>query len=225
MESLTSMMSVLAASSLLGVLGGTLLERLVPILPSYLLLLGIGISGTRTDDSPIALAGASLLGSTAGCAIYYYAASSIGRAPGRRWGMRLARLSRVSQRRMRQLMVGFRRNAPVLSLVSQLVPGLRLVAPGLAGAGGIPALTYFPFALIGVAIWNLSFIAAGYGAAQGNPQADAASIALVVIGIFIGLEAAVAALWWTWRRYRRADGPSRLALAAIRRSAARVVVE
>lgn len=225
MELPNLLMSLLAAGSLLGVLTATLLERLVPILPSYLLLLGIGITGARSDDSALALAVASLLGSTAGCAIYYYAASRIGPACTRRWGSRLARLSGVSPRRMRQLVMGFRRNVSILSLVSQLIPGLRLVAPGLAGAVGIPALTYFAFASIGIAIWNLFFIAAGYGAAQRSPQADAASIAVIVIGLFLAIEAAVGVFWWAWRRHRRVGGPSSFSLAAINGSAAKAVVE
>ena len=225
MESLTSLMSMLAASSLLGVLGATLLERLVPILPSYFLLLSIGIAAARFDGSLVAMVSASLLGSVVGCGIYYGAASKIGPARTRRWGNRLARVSGVSQRRMRRLLVGFRRNAPLLSLVSQLVPGLRFVAPGMAGAVGIPALTYFPFASIGIAIWSLFFIVAGYFAAQRNPQADAASVALVVLGIFLGIEATVGALWWAWRRYRRAYGPVRFPPAAINNSGAKAIVE
>jgi membrane protein DedA with SNARE-associated domain len=224
MESLLSLMSMLAAGSVLGVLGATLLERLVPILPSYLILLSIGIAAARSDESLIAMVSASLLGSASGCGIYYFAASSIGLARTRRWGNRLARLSGVSQRRMRRLLIAFRRNAPRLSLISQVIPGLRLVAPGMAGAVGIPAATYFPFAAIGIAIWNLFFIGAGYLAAWRSPQADAASIALVVIGLFLGIEAAVGALWWAWRRYRRAYGPISFSAAAIGNSCAKAIV-
>jgi membrane protein DedA with SNARE-associated domain len=224
MESLTSLMSMLAASSLLGVIGATLLERLVPILPSYLLLLSIGIAAARFDGSLIAMVCASVFGSVSGCGIYYFAASSIGAARTRRWGTLLARVSGVSQRRMRGLLVAFRRNAPALSLVSQLIPGVRLVAPGMAGAVGIPASTYFPFASIGLATWNLFFVAAGYFAAQRNPQANAASIALVVIGLFLGTEAIVGMLWWAWRRYRSAQGSVIFTTAAINDSVAKVIV-
>jgi membrane protein DedA with SNARE-associated domain len=224
-ESLTSLMSMLAASSLLGVLGATLLERLVPILPSYLLLLSIGIATARADGSLIAMVSASALGSVSGCGIHYCAASSIGLARTRRWGSRLARLCGVSQRRMRRLSVALQRNAPPLSLVSQLVPGLRLVAPGMAGAVGVPALTYFSFASIGIAIWNLFFIGAGYFAAQRNPQADTTSIALVVIGIFLGIEATVGTMWWAWGRYRRAHGPISFRPAAVSNSGAQAIVE
>jgi membrane protein DedA with SNARE-associated domain len=207
MESLTSLMSMLAAGSILAVLGATLLERLIPILPSYLLLLSIGIAAARFDGSLIEMIFASVFASVLGCGFYYYAASTLDSVRARRWGNRLARLSGVSQRRMRRLLVALRRNAPPLSLLSQLVPGLRLVSPGMAGAAGIPALTYLPFAAIGIAIWNLFFISAGYFATLRNPQADAASIALAVVGIFISIEATVGALWWALRRYRRASAP------------------
>lgn len=216
MESLQVLMSLLATSSLVGVFGATLLERLVPVLPSYLLLLGIGVAIARFDGSLITAASASLLGSVLGCWIYYYAASSIVSARARRWGRVLARWSGVSQRRMRRLVIAFRRNAPALALISQLVPGLRLVAPGVAGALGTHASTYFPPAAVGVAIWNLFFIGAGFIAAQRSPQADAASIALAVVGVFLGIEAIVGALWWGIHRYHQARRPARLALVAIR---------
>jgi len=225
MEFLTSLMAMLVASSILGVIAATLLERLVPILPSYLLLLSIGVAAARFDGSLFALVSASVVGSVLGCAIYYWGASSIGPARTRRWGNRLALLSGVSQRRIRRLLVALFHNAPSLSLVSQLVPGLRLVAPGMAGTLGIRAQTYFPFASIGIAIWNLFFIGAGYFAALRNPQANAASIALVVIGIFLVIEATIGALWWAWRRYRRTPGPLNFPPAAISNSITQAVVE
>jgi len=215
MESLTSLMSMLAASSLLGVLAATLLERLVPILPSYVLLMSIGIAAVGFDAPLLTVVSASVAGSILGCGVYYYAASSIGPVRARRWGNRLARLSGVSPRRMRRMLIAFRRDAPPLSVLSQLVPGLRLVAPGVAGAVGVPALTYFPFSAIGIAVWNLFFIAAGYFAAQRNPQTEAASIALVVIGLFLGIEVIVGALWWLRRRYQRAHGPASFRAKAI----------
>jgi membrane protein DedA with SNARE-associated domain len=206
MEFLTSLMSMLAAGSVLAVFGATLIERLVPVLPSYLLLLGIGVTAAQFDGSVPALTLASVLGGVLGCGIYYFTAATLGPVRSRRWGGRLARLSGVSCRRMRQLAIALRRNAQSFSLVSQLVPGLRLVAPGIAGAVAVPVLTYFPFAAIGVSIWNLAFIAAGYIAASRYPQADAGSIALVVIGIFIALELGVGALWLARRRHQRSHG-------------------
>lgn len=225
MESLISLMPLFAASSLAGVLGATLLERLVPILPSYVLLLGIGIAVRRADGLLVATIVASLFGSISGCAIYYYAASHIGVSRARRWGNRLARLSFVSQRRLRRLQVALRRNAPLLSLVSQLIPSLRIVAPGMAGAVAIPPLIYFRFAAIGIVIWNLFFISAGYFAAQRNPQADAGSITLVVIGIFLGIELSAGALWWASHRHRRARRPACFPSAAISGSQAKAAIE
>lgn len=209
MEFLTSLMSMLAAGSLLGVLGSTFLERLIPILPSYLLLLSIGVAAARFDGSLATMTSVSILGSVLGSSIYFYAAAGLGAGRAKRWGNRLGRLSGVSKPRMRHLLLAFRRNASKLSLVSQVVPGLRLVAPGMAGAMRIPPLTYFSFSAIGIAIWNLFFIGAGYYAALRNPQADAASIAVVVVSLFLTAEFVIAILWWARRRYRRMHAPKR----------------
>ena len=90
-------------------------------------------------------------------------------------------------------------------MVSQLAPGLRLVAPAMAGAIGIPALVYFPFAVSGMAIWNLSFVATGHFAAQHSPQVQTASIAAIVIGAFVAIQLLGVCAWWAWRRLRRME--------------------
>jgi len=206
MAFLESLMFLLAAGSLLGVLGATLIERIIPILPSYLLLLSIGITTARNEESLVLVAAASLLGSIAGCWVYFSAASLIGSARTNRWGQGLARLSGISQRRMRRMSVGFRRGAPWLSFLSQLVPGLRLVAPGIAGAVGIRPTIFFPFALLGISVWNLFFIGAGYLATMRNPEIESGAIALVVLIVFLGVEAAIAALWCLWQRWTKRQG-------------------
>ena len=51
MEPLSSLMSMLAAGGVLGVFGAALLERLAPVLPSYLLLIGLGIAAASPAAS------------------------------------------------------------------------------------------------------------------------------------------------------------------------------
>jgi len=71
MESPTSLISLLAAGGVVGVFAATLLERLVPVVPSYLLLIGIGIAAAPIDGSLAATAIAAVLGSALGCGFYY----------------------------------------------------------------------------------------------------------------------------------------------------------
>lgn len=214
MEFLASLMTTLAAGSLLGVFCATFLERLIPVLPSHVLMLGIGIAAQRLGASLPATVLVSLLGSLLGSGLYFIAGRRLGTGGRAAWARRCAQWPGLSSRRLRRGLVSFRRNAASMSLVSQLAPGLRLVAPAMAGAIGIPALTFFPFAALGMAIWNLFFVTTGHASAQQNPDVDAARIALVVIGVFLGLQAAAGAAWWAWRRRRRSRMvPARLGVA------------
>lgn len=85
-------MSWIAACSLAGLLGITLFERLVPILPSYGLLVAVGVAvGQGYWSLPLALA-LSVVGSFAGCAIFY----ALGWGPGEaRAGALLRRSARL----------------------------------------------------------------------------------------------------------------------------------
>lgn len=205
MEFLASLMATLAAGSLLGVFIATFLERLVPVLPSHLLMLGIGIAAQRLEVSLAATVLVTLLGSALGGGIYFFAGRRLGTGCGAGWRRRFSRLPGLSPRRLRRGLVCFRRNAAWMSVVSQLAPGLRLVAPAMAGAIGIPALVYFPFAVSGMAIWNLSFVATGHFAAQHSPQVQTASIAAIVIGAFVAIQSLGVCAWWAWRRLRRME--------------------
>lgn len=214
MEFFASLMTTLAAGSLVGVFCATFLERLVPVLPSHVLMLGIGIAAQRLDVSLPATVLVSLLGSLLGSSLYFIAGRRLGQGGRAAWVRRCAQWPGLSLRRLRRGVVAFRRNAAWMAVVSQLAPGLRLVSPAMAGAVGIPARVYFPYAAFGMAIWNLFFVATGHACALKNPDVDATAIALVVIGVFLGLQVAAGVAWWAWRRRARPQAmPAHLAVA------------
>ena len=71
MDPLGDLMPWIAACSVAGLFGLMLVERLLPILPSYGLLVAVGVAvGEGYWSLPLALA-MTVIGGVAGCALFY----------------------------------------------------------------------------------------------------------------------------------------------------------
>ncbi|VWC62584.1 alkaline phosphatase [Burkholderia lata] len=159
-------LSLAGANSIACLVGLSLVERLIPVLPSHVLLTMIGVAsaqGAWTLPEAIVV---TALGSFAGCLLHY--------ALGNLWPedsvlsllRRVAPLGRLQPARMDALIDGIRARPTRLALWSQLVPFVRLVAPALAGLLEASFARFASGAAAGIALWNTLFITAGYLAAQ-----------------------------------------------------------
>lgn len=159
-------LSVAGANSFACLVGLSLIERLIPVLPSHVLLTLIGVAsaqGAWTLPEAIVV---TALGSFAGCLLHY--------ALGNLWPeesvlallRRVAPMGRLPPARMDALIDGIRARPTRLALWSQLVPFVRLVAPALAGLLETSFARFASGAAAGIALWNTLFITAGYLAAQ-----------------------------------------------------------
>jgi membrane protein DedA with SNARE-associated domain len=176
MDPLSALVSSVAAWGYAGLFGVALLERFVPILPSYGMLVAIGIAAAAGVWSFPAAFAMSTGGGLAGCLVFYGAAAALGEARSDtvvRWTGRLAGLSTASM--------------------------ARLTAAGLLGARAKP---FAVASACGIALWNAVFIAIGYAAALATETTDVSAIALVVLAVLLVGEGATLALW----RRRRARG-------------------
>jgi len=159
-------LSVAGANSTACLVGLSLIERLIPVLPSHALLTMIGVAsaqGAWTLPEAIVV---TALGSFAGCLLHY--------ALGNLWPEdsvltllhRIAPLGRLQPARIDALIDGIRARPTRLALWSQLVPFVRLVAPALAGLLETSFARFASGAAAGIALWNTLFITAGYLAAR-----------------------------------------------------------
>ena len=159
-------LSLASANGIACLVGLSLIERLIPVLPSHVLLTMIGVAsaqGAWTLPEAIVV---TALGSFAGCLLHY--------ALGNLWPedsvltllRRVAPLGRLRPARMDALIDGIRTRPTQLALWSQLVPFVRLVAPALAGLLETSFARFASGAAAGIALWNTLFITAGYLAAQ-----------------------------------------------------------
>lgn len=129
MDPLGHLIAWCAEYGLLGLFLVALLERLVPVVPPYGLLVAIGIgSASGVWHVPRALL-ATIAGSVVGGAAFYIAAAKVGADRSVAFLVRFARLFGVSSRRMVSLISYYRQNHTALSFGAQLIPTIRLIAP------------------------------------------------------------------------------------------------
>ena len=202
-DPLSALIAWAAACGVAGLLFVTLLERLVPVLPSYGLLVAIGMAAAGGAWSvPTALV-ASTVGGFGGCLAFYVVAAALGESRSMvmvRW---TGRVFGVSPSRVDRLTGYFRTHQGVLAFGSQLVPTVRLVAPAIAGLLRAEAKKFAVASACGIALWNSVFIAVGYTAALAAATTNVSTLALwILVIIVIGEGFAVAVAIWRRSRQR-----------------------
>src|SRR5260370_19321747 len=144
MDPISALLSSTAGWGVAGLLGVILLERVVPVLPSYGLLVAVGIAtGHGTWWVPTALI-VSTAGSVAGCLAFYAVAMALGETRSAvllKWA---ARLFGLPPSRVERLTGYFRSHQSALAFGSQLVPTVRLVVPAVAGLLRAETTTFAP---------------------------------------------------------------------------------
>ena len=189
-----------APLGLAGLFGVAVAERLVPVLPSYGLLVAIGIGAAGgLWPAPLAVV-AVTFGSVLGCLAAYGIAMALGRAGATsmlRWS---ARLLGLPPARLDGWIEGYCRNQELISFGAQFVPTIRLLAPVIAGLLGAGLRGFLLATGAGVAAWSALFIGLGYAVALLSPEVNASALALQILAALLLAEGLVLL---AWRRFRR----------------------
>ncbi|AJC19466.1 DedA family protein [Pandoraea pulmonicola] len=171
-----------------GLLGGFaigLLEKLVPIAPSYLVLMFLGfVEGSAASLSMLILA--SALGSLAGTMVWYLVGRCVGEGRVSRLVGRYGRYVHFSTATYDHLVGSFRRNARVATFVGQLIPVVRLYLALPAGVLRIGMGRFVPSAAAGILIYNAIFMTIGF-VLRGSAH-EPLSIGGWVMGVLAGME-------------------------------------
>ena len=195
MDPLGALIPWIAATGILGLLGVTLLERLVPILPSTALLVGLGVAVAEGHWSLHMALWSSTAGSLLGCLSFYGVGLALGEARSLAVLKRTARFLGVSQAQLGRLIVSFRRHEKALAFGSQLIPSVRLIAPGIAGLLRAQPRDFLVATIFGVTLWNSLLIGVGYAAALMDESANPSAIAVKVVFVLLVAEGVAAAAW------------------------------
>lgn len=150
---------IIAPLGLAGIFLVTLLERLIPLLPSQGIFAAIGVAAANgLWCLPTAML-ASVVGGSAGA----FATYSLGVSVAARDGG-TGRIQRVLHRRdpAGRYLRKIRRSSTSLPFTAQLIPGARLLAPMIAGTMIHDRRKLAISVLAGLAVWNMAFMSLGF---------------------------------------------------------------
>lgn len=195
----------ISAYGLIGLFAIALLERFIPLVPSYGLLLAVGIAAAEGVWSLSTAFLTTFVGSVFGCAACFYAVRQLDEARSTRFLIKAGRLFGLSAERIENGIVSVRRNQTVLAFSLQLVPTVRLFAPAFAALLRGNSRSFLVASTAGIAIWNGLFIGIGYQASRSIETSNTTVLALAALGCLLVAE--VALLWIArWIRARRKSG-------------------
>jgi membrane protein DedA with SNARE-associated domain len=190
-----AVLSWVAARGLVGLFGVSLFERLIPIIPSYGLLVTIGIAARQGQWSLPQSIAASIAGGAIGCVSFYALGAALGRERSLVILRRAARLFGISPAKLGGLTERLRANERGFAFLSQLIPVVRLITPGIAGLLRVRPVAFVTCAVLGLALWNLIFVGVGYLTAHLTADVNASALALETFVVLLVGESAVAAVW------------------------------
>jgi alkaline phosphatase len=186
----------LIGHGLAGIAALALLERFLPVLPSYVLFVVIGFVAVEDLGELPAVALAASAGSLAGALGWYAIGRLFGPARCERAVARWGRYVFLPMALYRRLADSYLRRQFWVTLIGQTVPTVRIYLPLPAGVIGLPAAPFLAASALGVLAWNTPLIALGFALRDSG-------VAPLTIGIAFALALLVVeggALVALWRR-------------------------
>jgi membrane protein DedA with SNARE-associated domain len=170
MDPLGNLVDWIALYGLFGLFAIGLAERFLPALPSHGVLVAIGIAADDDAWSVEIAVLATSAGSLMGALGLYLLVRAIGRERSASLLYSVGGWLGLSRPRIDWTMKSLRARERRLTILSQLIPVVRLISPLAAGLLGTRTLPFMSYAAVGIALWNGLFIAAGYLAALAVPS-------------------------------------------------------
>lgn len=195
MDPLSSLIQWISLYGAFGLLALSLFERFVPILPSYGVLVAIGIAASQSVWSLPTAVIASVSGSLLGSLALYCLTLHLSEEHVRRLLLWVGRMTGISAPRIERTILLFRRHQRGLSFGMQLVPSIRLISPIIAGMFRADANAFAIATLLGILAWNSLFIGVGYVASTVSLETNASTLALQVVVVLLVVELGLALLW------------------------------
>jgi len=167
-----------------------LVERYIPVLPSYATFAIIGVATSQTDQSLAFALAIAWAGSAGGAVPWYVLGAALGPERSKRFLMRILPYLGLKPAKAEQWLALVDGKGPVLLGVSQLIPTVRLITPLLAGMLGVSARKAAIPTALGIMGWLMIFVFGGWLASEtgitDDPWEIAAGLAIGVLVIEVG---------------------------------------
>lgn len=175
-----------------------LLERLVPVVPSYGLFVFLGTTLVERPVDLVPLILATTAASTLGAIAWYGIGALLGEQRTHRAVVKYGRYIWLREELYLSLARRYERNAFIATFIGQTIPVVRCYLSLPAGILALPLATFALAVFLGSAIWVGGFIGMGYGLnVLGWDPVVATLLAVIVL---IAVESA--AVWLLRRRGR-----------------------
>ncbi|OED00713.1 VTT domain-containing protein [Rhizobium sp. YK2] len=201
MDPLGHLVEWIAIYGIFGLFAIGLAERFLPALPSYGVLVAIGIAA---DDEVWSLHTAVIgtaVGSSIGALGLYLLVRLIGKKRTTSLLYSVGRWVGLSRPRIDWTLSSLRERERALTIMSQLIPTVRLISPVAAGLLGTNTLRFVAGVSVGIVLWNGLFIAGGYLAVLAIPGINSSALALKILILLVVVELLIALGWRLQRRY------------------------
>ena len=187
---LSETMTWLLGSGLAGIGVAAFTEKLVPVFPSYVLYMWIGMHAAPSATPLLLLVLVASTGSTLAAICWYTLGRALGQRRTEALVVRLGHRVGLDAERYRALSDSCRRRPFLLVLVGQVTPVVRLCVPLMAGVLELRATTFVGATMLGNALWNAFFIGLGY-ALRSNVH-DPAQVGIGVVAALLLIEGLLA---------------------------------
>ncbi len=188
----------LAAYGIIGAALLALVERLVPVVPSYGLFIFLGSSMVERPIDLLPLIIATTLGSTLGALCWYGLGYALGESRTHNLVRRFGRYVWLREKVYLSLADRYSRDAFVATFVGQTIPVVRVYLSLPAGILALPLLTFTLAVLLGSTLWAGGFTILGYGLhVLGLNPAITTIAAVCVLAVIEG------GILWLVRRHQR----------------------
>lgn len=151
----------LLSLGLIGVFLVTALEKFVPVVPSYVMLLALGMSAPDLPQLTAMLA-MTVIGSLCGSAGWFAIGRTLGEQRIERLVARFGKYIFFPLPTYRRLAASYRRNRFGVTALGQTIPVARVYLGLPAGVLKLPAIPFLTAASLGILVWNLPFLLLGF---------------------------------------------------------------
>jgi membrane protein DedA with SNARE-associated domain len=169
-----------------GVLAFT--EKILPIPPSHVLLLFLGMTAAPNSEVLATLLLITALSSTIGSLFWYGMGRWLGSDRADRLVERFGKYVLLPRETYQRLARAYRGNQFRVTLLAQLVPTVRIYLAIPAGAWRLAALPFVSGTFCGSLVWNAAFLSAGY--LMRHAGQDPVTIGFRIVAVVLVLETA-----------------------------------